>query len=139
MRSQSKSGGPALMSGFNGPPAPRPPIADLALNQDDGIPLLAERYNVLDSAGRKLFTVGRAKAIEGIALGAFIPVGRTCAKYMRVASAADPARSERYLAPKTYIGPVFPGYGAPANYAHNDRMCKALGSEVKKEASCPPS
>ncbi len=101
--------------------------SDLAENQEAGLPLLAERYAALDACGKKLFTVSREKAVEGIAAGKFIPVGRTCVKYLRIASAADPPRSARHSGPRTWEGPHQPGIGAPAIYQHNQKMCAAWG------------
>jgi hypothetical protein len=119
---------------------PPPALASwsvLAVNQESGIPLLAETYSVLDASGRKLFRISREKAIAGIADGAFVPVGRTCVKYLRINSAADPARSERHRAAKTWIGPRNPGEGALTVYEHNVRMCDAWGPDPKQDRGWP--
>jgi hypothetical protein len=114
---------------MNSPPAGKPTSPDLAVNQECRIPLLAAQYAALDASGRKLFTVSRDKAIKGIAAGYFVPVGRTCVKYLRIDSAADPRRSERYSGPKTWIGPLNPGVGAPTVYSHNPPACIAWGPD----------
>lgn len=113
------------------PPGAVSPLnrSDLAANQEPGIPLLAERYAVLDCTGRKLFTVRRDRAIEGIAQGVFVGIGRTCVKYLRTNSAADPARSERLSAPRTWNGPSNPGVGAPARFDHNAHVCDTWGPD----------
>ena len=116
---------------MSGPSLVCPVTPVLAANQVSEIPLLSERYAVHDAAGRKLFTVSRERAIEGIAVGAFLPVGRTCVKYLRTSSAADPARSERYAAPKTWIGTCNPGKGARGVYDHNVPMCESFGPDPK--------
>jgi len=87
------------------PRAARPIESALAATQVPGIPLLSARYAARDASGKKLFTVSREMAFEGIAAGTFVPVGRTCVKYLRINSAADPPRSERVSAPKTWDGP----------------------------------
>lgn len=103
----------------------------LAANQVPGIPLLLEHYAVHDAAGKKLFTVSREKALEGITAGVFVPVGRTCVKYVRINSAAEPTRSERHSAPKTWTGPRNPGEGARAIYNHNPSMCASWRLDSK--------
>jgi hypothetical protein len=113
------------------PPAFGPIHSVLAANQVLRIPLLSERYAAHDAGGRKLFVVSREKALEGIAAGAFVPVGRTCVKYLRINSAADPARSERYAAPKTWTGPRNPGEGSRAIYEHNEPMCNSWAVDSK--------
>jgi hypothetical protein len=118
---------------MTGPPFAPEIDSDLAANQGPGIPLLSDRYDALDAAGRRLFTVSREKALEGIASGAFEPVGRTCVKYLRINSAADPARSARHSAPKTWYGPPNPGRGARAIYDHNVAMCGALGPDPRRD------
>lgn len=116
---------------MTGPPAERPRRSDLAANQERGIPLLADRYPVLDAGGRKIFSVSREKAIDGIAAGVFAPIGRTCAKYVRLTSAADPSRSERHSAPRTWIGPPRPGEGAVGSYEHNATVCSSWGPDPR--------
>jgi hypothetical protein len=114
---------------MTGPPCASPIRPGLAANQGPGIPMFADLYDVLDASGRKLFTVSRERALAGIAAGAFLPIGRTCVKYLRMNSAADPARSQRHSAPKTWDGPRKPGEGAAAIYGHNHPMCEAWGPD----------
>ena len=104
----------------------------LAVNQEPGIPFLADRYAVLDMNGRKLFTIRRDRAIEGVDKGVFVAVGRTCVKYLRTSSAADPARSERHSAPRTWKGPSEPGMGAPARFDHAMPICNGWGPDPKR-------
>jgi len=74
------------------PPAGRPFQSDPPAKRDKGIPLLADRYDVLTADGRLVCRVDRAQAEQAILAGVAEGVGRTCVKYLRIRRSSTVAR-----------------------------------------------
>lgn len=71
-------------------PSVRTTHPDLAVNQGERKPLLADSYDVLASDGRFICRATREQAAEAIAAGIAEGIGRTCVKYLRIRRLSSP-------------------------------------------------
>jgi len=103
---------------------------DLASNQGLGArALLAERYDVLDAAGRLVRSVSREVAAEILDAGIANGVGRTCVKYLLLRiEVAERSRTSL----RTWLGSANRGRVRPSAYGHDKQACATYRVTVQK-------